>query len=321
MRKESRTERTVQSSRVQRYHEGGYSCSDDQAYAYMGYSRNLYFKSDRAIKLDERFNTPDGSALKGYGLEIELECEGIVGDDRLANVLEKIVFPCFPEGLFKMQHDGSLGNGYYSSAECITQVMTKAFIRNHYKDFKAMYNDYFKMFGITCSSGHCGMHVNISNANFGSTKKTQDEAIRKLYYIVNRHFDLCCALFNRDSRNTGYCSRMSYDDAQTMNLSGAGSNHYICFNLGHYDAGRIELRLVGGQKDFGCFRNTMESIFHLIEAVKTLSWNQLDDLTAIFKGCNQYVYDRLSSKCLRAGTIRQEQLEKIAETVKREQLL
>jgi hypothetical protein len=167
------------------------------------------------------------------------------------------------------------------------------------------------------------MHVNISRGYFGRTDKAQTEAVRKLYYIVNHHYDLCCALFHRDSSRTGYCSRMraDLDYCKTLDLGSHFSNHGVSFNLGHWNSGRVEIRLVGGQKNYACFRNTMESVFHLCDAVKTLSWAECDDLTKVFSGCNQYVYDRLKSYCRTAGTITDDQLAAIHPTVQRADLL
>ena len=108
---------------------------------------------------------------------------------------------------------------------------------------------------------------------------------------------------------------------KSMDLDCHFSNHGVSFNLGHWNSGRIEIRLVGGQKDYPCFRNTMESVFHLCDAVKTLSWADCDDLTKIFNGCNQYVYDRLKSYCRRAGAISDADLEAIRATVKRVELI
>lgn len=319
MRRNTRTAIEMEGARIQNYHEGG-TWDDEQQYAFMGYTENRYFTSDRFIKLNENFEREDGKPLKGFGLEIEVECFNITSQKALAEVLDKIVFAMFPPHLFKMQRDGSLGGE--SSAECITQPMSKEFIRNNYRNFKVMYDHYFPIFGISASeTGHCGMHCNISNGMFGRDSKTQETAIRKLYYMINKHFDLMCRLVNRKPSATHYCSRMDYEIAKTMNLHNIESNHYICFNLGHYDSGRIELRLVGGQKNFPCFRNTMESIFHLIEASKTLEWKDLDDVTRIFSGCNNYVYDRLRTFCYEGGCITTEQLETIKETVKREQFI
>ena len=65
--------------------------------------------------------------------------------------------------------------------------MTKAYIRNHYRDFKYMFEK-AEAFGISCvRTGSCGMHTHISNFCFGRDKKTQDEAIRKFLYIINKH--------------------------------------------------------------------------------------------------------------------------------------
>ena len=320
MRKDCKQNHTVAIAHIQGYHDHAYGTN----YAFSGFTANKYFTSDRYIKLDGNFNRPDGKPLKGFGLEIETECSSITNPTVLAEVLHKIVFAHFPADLFKLQHDGSLGGN--SSAEIITQVMTKEFIRNNYAGFKAMYKDYFPALRISCSaSGNCGMHTNMSNALFGSTAATQETAIKKLLYFVNKNFTFACILLNRNPNRTTYCRRMhSFVDmnaCKAANLSSMVSDHGICFNMGHYREGRIELRLVGGQDSFGCFRNTMESVFHLIEACKRCSWADMDDLTKVFAGCNQYVYDRLNTKCRAACVISAEQLATIQPTVKVEELL
>lgn len=317
MRKEAKQSKHVTLARVQGYHEGGYHTGSSEGYAFIGFKSNKYFTSDRFITLNERFERPDGQPLQGFGLEIETECNSITNDDVLAEVYESVIFSHFPADLFKMQHDGSLGGR--SSAECITQVMTKSFIRNNYRNFKLMFNTYFKGLGISADSDttSCGMHVNISNAVFGKIQAAQEEAIRKLFYIVNKHYTLCCKLFHRNLQRTHYCGQMEYSSAKTMNLHDFYTDHGVSFNLGHFDAGRIELRLVGGQKDFGCFRNTMESVFFLCERVRKISWADCDDIVKIFSGCNQYVFDRLQSKC----NLSTAQLDAIQGTIIREELL
>ena len=320
MRKDSKQQRSISLAQVQGYHQGAYNGH----YAYQGFTARKYFTSDRYIPLDENFQRPDGKPLQGYGLEIETECQGIRSQDVLAEVLDKIIFAQFPADLFKMQRDGSLGG--QSSAECITQVMTKAFIRNQYQAFRAMYDAYFPAFQISCSaSGACGMHVNVSLACLGKTAKAQEDATKKLLYIVNRHYDLICHLTARNPARTLYCSKMQRytvkRNCQDADLSCADSDHGVCFNLGHYRKGRIELRIVGGQSTFGCFRNTMESVFHLVEKASRLPWSALDDVGLIFTGCNQYVFDRLNTKCKQAGVISHSQLEYIRQTVVHEDLV
>ena len=328
MRKEAKEVRTINLANINGYHHG-----DGQAAH--GYQSLKYFNSDRweAIIRNDRddFIRKCGKPLAGYGLEIETECSGIRNARVLAEVFDKIIFAEFPNDLFKMERDGSLGGD--TSAECITQVMTKLFIRNHYAAFKAMYDEYFPAFGIGCGSGRCGMHVNISNAVFGATEKAQAEAVKKLLYIVNKHFRLFCVVFNRTG-STHYCSVMdgsnpmhcrvdftNMENCKNADLAHMPMSHGNSCNWSHFTEGRIELRLVGGQTTYGCFRNTMESVFHVVEAVKTLSWKDLDDVTKIFTGCNQYVFNRLSTNCKRAGVITDTQLEAIRATVKREDLI
>lgn len=306
----------------QSYHQ---TTNYESNYATQGFEGNGYFTSDRVIKLDSNFRALDKNGnvdakriLKGYGLEIEVECWSINQNEVLCEVLKNI---CMKEimnsdKLFKYQDDGSLDGE--SSKECITQVMTKEYIRNNYPGFKQMF-EYFKKFSISASrTKNCGMHVNMSNGLFGTNKKTQIEAIRKLIYIVNRHYDFMCDLVKRDKSRLTYCGRMGnftrMEYAKSFDLEQHGvesnSNHYICFNYAHFNAGRVELRMIGGQQDYYTFRNTMECIFHLVDTVKSISWEQCDDLKRIFKGCNKYVVKRLID-CVASRTLSQSDFEEI----------
>lgn len=321
MRKDAKTQKTVNLSGVDSYHaHSSWSIN----YAFQGFKENKYFTSDRFVRLDENFRRPDGKPLRGYGLEIETECTGITNETVYAEMLQSVIFAHFPADLFKLQHDGSLGGSV--NAEAITQVMTKEFIRNNYAAFKLMYDTYFPAFQVSCSrTGNCGMHVNISNGCFGRTAEAQTLAIRKLLYIVNRHYKLMCALTLRPENRTHYCARMAQfatrDSCKAADLHNMPSSHGNCCNFSHFPEGRIELRLPGGQPTFGGFRNTMESVFHLVEAVKRLTWEECDSVQAIFSGCNQYVFDRLNTKVKGAGAITDHDLDVIRATVKREELL
>lgn len=305
MRQEARQEKQLNIARVDGYHHG-----DRQ------YDKKVVFTSDRPQEANDNYTLKkDGSLPAMIGIEMETECWGITNPTIYANLLRDVVFRVFPDNLWKIESDCTLCGGD-TGAECITQPMTKAFIRNQYSNFRAMYQ-YFASFGIDASrSGNCGQHAHISLTCFGRTKATQDEAIRKLYYIVNRHYNLICALLYRREDRRDWCGRMDHTVAWTMDLSRMDSSHGNGFNGSHYRNGNIELRIPGGQKDYPCFRNTMESIFHLIEASKTISRKDCDDVTKIFAGCNQHVFDRLRSYCYERGTITVEQLNTIHETIK-----
>ena len=130
---------------------------------------------------------------------------------------------------------------------------------------------------------------------------------------------------NRDPSHTYYCAQMpqfsTKEGAKNADLYHMPSSHGNAFNGSHFPEGRVEIRLVGGQSNFPCFRNTMECIFHVVEACKKLSWDDLDDLSKVFSGCNQYVFDRLNTKCKAAGTISDSDLQNIRNTIVREELL
>lgn len=289
------------------------------------FNRLVAFNSDRKIKLDGNYtvsnDNPDGikklfkpgSHMKLFGLEVETVGEPIsLGATIYTNLLDLIFSKSgFDPDFFKIESDITV-NG-----ECITQTFTKAWLRNNYKLFKGMYS-LFETFHITTNDSRCGMHVNIDTCNFGSDASAQEENIRKLGYVINKHYDLFKVAFNRTG-TTRWCPRMRYDVDywKTTPINRFPISHdECCINLGHVHQGRIEIRLVGGQKNYAGFRNTMETVFHIIDRVNKLAWKDLDDIEKLFKGCNAHVFDRISSNCLQADVIDRATVEKIRPTVK-----
>ena len=311
MRKENRTTNAFEITENRGYHSSRFD------------SIKL-FTSDRFIALqtetvstgsglETKFTREDGKPVKGYGIEMETECNYVTDTRAYRNIVRLTLFNLFPADFWKVESDCSLGG--YSNGEIVSQIGTKEFYRNNYRNFKQWYNEFMPAFGITCQNETCGMHVNVSLGNFGTSDKQIEESIRKFYYFVNKHYDFCKVLFNR-TNSTRYCARMSYENAKTMDLDRMSASHGNCLNYSHIKQGRIEIRLVGGQKNFGCFRNTMESVFFLVENMRNLKWDDLDDLTKVFSGCNNYVFDRLNTNCLNANVITSAQVQEIRNTVK-----
>jgi len=324
MRKECKTAIKVNVGHIQGYHGNEWS---GESYAFHGFPTNEYFNSDRTeptavvdgklVRLDKKTGLPSGLPMETVGLEVEVECNGIVKLEALSAIAEHILFPNFKYGdrMFKMQHDGSLGGA--TSVEIITQPMTIAKIRNDYPAWKAMF-EYMRKFDMSADSydTDCGMHVNLGVDLFGKTEEEQKENLRKLYFLINNRYKFFRTLFWRNQYATNWCLRMTeenianhmlnwcddrslaseldYHNAKSLDFDRVTSSHHACLNYSHFDAGRIEIRLVGGQRDFDCFRETMECIFWIVKRIPDLSWDDLDDLVKVFKGCNEYVMNRLA---------------------------
>lgn len=287
--------------------------------AVMGYHGSRHqslkvFTSDRYHALTEKD--------KAYGLEIELNCTWLdvhdtssQGRESIGALLQEVVFKDFPKDFVRWEVDGSI-----EGAECITQCMTKEFIRNNYPKFKNLFDVYLPKFGMTPNI-KCGMHTNISWANFGINEEKRIETAKKLYYFINKNFRLCCGLFARSESRTVYCGRMdsnvTISRAKEIDFHDFYDNHHVCINFGHVyerreSARRVELRLVGGQTKYNQFRNTMETVFFLIDALKRVSWESLDKMDVVFKGCNKYVLSRLDL-CRQNGLLSNSDYQKIKE--------
>lgn len=284
-----------------------------------------FFNSDRFIKVNSDYtvsndNSPStlkimkpGTVIGGYGIEWEMVNSQVSNHTILANLLTVVFSKLFPNDLFRMEEDCTV------DVESVSQVMSKSFIRNNYKNFKTCYDEYFPAFGFSTDSTQCGMHVNISLALLGKDSDTQIDNARKLGYLINKHYDFFMVAFARKLGANTWCPRMNSTKEywKETRLTSFPTNHRTCcVNMDHVNVGRLEIRLVGGQKNYACFRNTMETVFQVVETVSKLKWDDMDDLTKIFKGCNQYTFDRLT-KCRTEGVLPQADLDKIENTVKR----
>ena len=273
MRKEAKEAKRVNVNGQQGYHARTTSGN----YASQGFTRPF------AVRNSDRWIEADGTP-KSYGFEWEMTSR-IHQTRVLATIIEKCIYPLFPEGLFKQQSDGSLGGN--SSTEVISMPMTKAYIRNAYNSFKAAYD--FLAAIDTMPDDSCGMHVNISMPCFGATREKQEAAVLRLHNWMCDNYNFACALLKRSTSRTQYCGQM-----QRGTLGGGGAHCYM-MNYAHMNEGaaaRVEIRLVGPQKSFGSFRNTFEVVFHLVEAAK--EGRDFGNVVRLFKGCNECVLDRLN---------------------------
>jgi len=271
------------------------------------YERKLYFTSDRVIEYanDDDYTNgilPNGQPAKAVGCEFECECYGINNSSILANVVKNALMPLIPKDFVKCESDCSLSGN--TSVEMPTQQGTKEFWRNHYANFK-QFIESMPLYGLT-SGTSCGMHANVSRGLFGKTAKDQRNNMLKVYYLINKDanaYKFWANVLSRDTNHADYCrpmanynksdlQRIANDESISLNMFGNGSHAY-CLNYSH--ANRLEIRLVGNfDANFKKWVNTMECVFFLIESVKATAWRDLDDIVKVFKGCNQYVLNRLS---------------------------
>lgn len=302
MRKEKKAERTANIKMMSGYHARQ---GEERNHANSFEGGAKYFASDRAKALSEV------ATAKGYGIEWEMTSSLTSDGTVLATILNSEFSAHLPQNFFKFEHDCTV------DIECVSQIGTKAFYRNHYASFKAIYK-YLRVIqtGPNFGGTNCGMHVNISIANFGKTEAQQKANLMKLHNWINRSeesYTFACKMLHRDLNRTRWCGKMHPDF-----LDACGSHGY-CMNYSHMDEGRasrVEIRLVGAQKTFPAFRNTMETIFWLVKQSKELSADAWSDPIKLWSGCNQYVFDRLQDHFTDV-----EALETIRRAVKREELI
>lgn len=305
MRREARQVTEMSYTTVQGYHNNTW----DSSYAMNGFSRGfLYWASDRPIPA-ENVDIP-----KGFGIEWET-VSGVNNQRVMVFALSTIAEQIFTKGFVKFQNDCSLGGE--SNAEMITGIMTKAFIRNSYTKWREFYRVTRDM--DICPDESCGQHINISIANFGTTKEKQLANMVKLHNWIQNNYSFSCKLFKRDENHTHYAGQtrtLTVEQAENENVP---TGHGCSINWDHVyediNTARFELRLVGPQKTFPSFRNTMETVFWLVKQSKELSAKDWENPVKLWSGCNQYVMQRLS------GFLNPADEETIRNAVVREELI
>lgn len=307
MRKEARTQRTANITNCNSYHGTFDSTAQHQANAF--YDGAKYFASDRAKSLY------DVTMPKGYAVEWEMTSNLTSDSTILATILNSEFKAHMPENFFKFERDCTV------DIECVSQIGTKAFWRNHYAGMKAIYK-YLKTVQTYPNANRksCGMHVNISIANFGKDEATQIANMAKIHRWINateENYQFARAMVHREG-STQWSGRMNPDYLDR------GGSHYDCMNYSHLEEGtasRLEIRLVGAQQTYGNWRNTMETIFWLVKQSKELSAKDWNNPVKLWSGCNQYVFDRLTDAVAIYGTINAADYETIRANVKREELV
>lgn len=288
--------------RVEGYHASGW----DENYAQAGFgneneeSAALFFASDRAKSLkeiEEALQHGENVPIpKGYGIEVELGTE-IYSRLLFETAMSKGFTDLFPAKLWKLQRDGSLEPERRGcvTGEAITQVFAKSWMRNNYRNFKLFWQ-FMDECGIRPNDS-CGMHVNVGLYMFGKDIDTQCRNIAKIHNWIMNNWETALALVHRKPECAAqWSARMPRMTA--AQIAEGNGNHHVAMNYSHlYEseitARRVEFRLVGPQKSYPAFRNTMEVIFHLVEQSKKLSAADFNDPSKLWRGANWHVHNRL----------------------------
>lgn len=126
--------------------------------------------------------------------------------------------------------DGSLDDGM----EIVTHPMTLDYHRNH-MPWKEIMGEAISLGYKNHKSGTCGLHVHVNRETFGETREAQDDAISRVLYFVEHHWNELLRFSRRtESQMNQWAARYGYKNNPKEILDHAKKEEkgrYTCVNI------------------------------------------------------------------------------------------
>ena len=233
-----------------------------------------------------------GTGSRFFGVELEVDDAG-ESNTNAAKILDAANSG---EEKIYIKHDGSLNEGF----EIVTHPMTLA-----YHMSKMPWADILsaaKQMGYRShSSGTCGLHVHINRTAFGKTEAEQDEAIARLLYFFEKHWEELLKFSRRTHKQlTQWAARYGLREHPNEILKRAKGDQerYACINLTNYHT--IEVRIFRGTLKLNTLLATLQlldricdvALYFSDEEIKNMSWTTFAAGCAHLAELVQYLKER-----------------------------
>ena len=201
-----------------------------------------------------------GSGSLYFGVEIEIDKGG--EDNNNAKVLLDIANKN-GEKLYA-KHDGSIEDGF----ELVSHPMTLDYHENE-MNWKEIFGKAVELGYRSHQTSTCGFHVHINRSFFGDTHEAQEDAISRVVYFVEKHWNELLKFSRRtEDAVMRWASRYGIHTTAKDTYKNAKDKYagrYVAVNLENYNT--IEIRIFRGTLNIKTFIATLQ----LIEEICTKS--------------------------------------------------
>ena len=232
-----------------------------------------------------------GDGNRFFGVELEMD-EGGELDSKARKVLE-VANADAPRAYAK--HDGSLDDGF----ELVTEPHSLA---AHEHDFP-----WEDTLGTAISLGYtshmartCGLHVHVNRTTFGTTRSEQEDAIARVLFFVENHWNELLRFSRRTNRQMDqWAARYGRKDdpKEVFHVAKNGGERHSCVNL--TNATTIEFRMFRGTLKYTSLIATLQMVDRICDVAIALSDQDIQNITwsEFVSGCTapelvQYLKER-----------------------------
>lgn len=226
-----------------------------------------------------------GTSNKKYGVELEMENVEEEEDnediaEEIRNAVNDTEWERYEdEALVYFNRDGSLDDGF----EMITHPMDYDFIsRINWEKVLGCAAD-LGMRGHDTST--CGLHVHVSRAAFGSSREEQEEAVARLMFIFESHWDKIVRFSRRTEEALNRWAARYLGETEEAKKVYKYKEHaqrkcgsrYHCVN--NMNRATVEIRIFRSTLLPETFRATIEFVHLITEAAIHLSDEQVEEMS------------------------------------------
>ena len=213
-----------------------------------------------------------GEGSRYLGVELEIDDGG-----ELDSVAEKLlaIGNRNAENVY-IKHDGSLNEGM----EIVTHPMTLHYHQTQ-MPWKTVMEKALELGYYSHRAETCGLHVHVNRNSFGGEESMQEEAIARVLYFVENHWNELLRFSRRTKRQLAkWASRYGRKDSpkEVMDIAkNASAGRYTCVNL--TNEGTIEFRIFRGTLKYNTLIATLELVDELCSLAGFCSDDEMADLT------------------------------------------
>lgn len=247
-----------------------------------------------------------GSGNLFLGVELEVDKGGHIRE----NAQELLELANADEDRIYCKHDGSLNDGF----EIVSHPMDLTY---HTKEmpWKDILTKAASMGYLSHNTSTCGLHIHCSRQAFGSTFEEQEEAIGRVVFFVEKHWNELVRFSRRKWENLNRwaakyatisdSTQETYKKAKDKNMG-----RYVAVNLTNYST--IEFRLFRGTLRYKTFIATLQLVAEICDTairctdreIEETSWS--DWVTSIDTATKSELIEYLKLKRLYVNEITEE---------------
>lgn len=220
------------------------------------------YESEKDHPIHDYSYKPDpifyGSGSRFFGVELEID-DGGKDDDNAESLLE--IANVSGEKIY-IKSDGSLDDGM----EIVTHPMSLEFHKT-----KMSWEEIMKTAISLGYKSHktrtCGLHIHVNRSTFGETREAQDDAISRVLYFVEHHWNELLKFSRRtEAQMNQWAARYGYKNDPKEILDHAkksGNGRYTCVNITNWNT--VEFRMFRGTLRYNTLIATLELVNQICE--------------------------------------------------------